>query len=30
MEACACAHFFSTNRACYDQDGSIACDNGIR
>jgi hypothetical protein len=30
MEICACAHFSSTNQACYDQDGSIACDNLIR
>ncbi|HVV51810.1 MAG TPA: hypothetical protein VHO06_19235 [Polyangia bacterium] len=30
METCACAHFSFTNRACYDQDGSIACDNLIR
>ena len=30
METCACAHFSFTNRACYDQDGSIACDNLVR
>jgi hypothetical protein len=30
METCACAHFVSTNQACYDQDGSIACDNFVR
>jgi hypothetical protein len=30
METCACAHFSLTNQACYDQDGSIACDNFVR
>jgi hypothetical protein len=30
METCACSHFSLTNRACYDMDGSIACDNFVR
>jgi hypothetical protein len=30
METCACAHFVGNNQSCYDQDGSIACDNLVR
>ena len=30
LETCACAHFSGTNQACYDQDGSIACDDFVR
>ena len=30
METCACAHFLGANQACYDQDGSIACDDYVR
>jgi hypothetical protein len=30
METCACAYFPFTNQGCYDQDGSIACDNLVR